>query len=182
MLSHFYVKTINSNGSKEAAGTGWTVLAEELNQMEPDKPTRAFSWRLDGCSEAIKSSRDCSGHGNSSGLNSNRCFMQHTLPSLSSYETKEQWWLNLSYFIDRKKNVDAQNQRGSTRFKELYDKEILKWKCYIFYPVAKIWIFFVEMIVIISGIINLVILIIIFVSWFICEIFLCNNEIVRSLS
>lgn len=79
----FYVeKSIDSNNNERIARMDWPAWIEiepELNQLEPEEPTRAFSWRLDGCSEAIKSSREISGHGNSSGFNSNKCFLQHFL-------------------------------------------------------------------------------------------------------
>lgn len=81
--SRFYVKKSIDSNSNEATRTdwpAWTEVEPELNQLDPE-PTRAFSWRLDGCSDAIKSSRESSGHGSSSGFNSNRCFMQHFLPS-----------------------------------------------------------------------------------------------------
>lgn len=80
--SWFYVKkNIDSNNEiiVRTDWPAWTDIEPELNQLEPEEPTRAFSWRLDGCSEAIKSSRESSGHGNSSGFNSNKCLIQHIL-------------------------------------------------------------------------------------------------------
>lgn len=82
-LNHFYVKSIDSNSSGiEAARTecsAWTVCVEELNQLEP---TRAFSWRLEGCSDAIRSSLVYSGHGKSSNFRSNRRLVQQSSSSL----------------------------------------------------------------------------------------------------
>lgn len=95
--SWFYVKkSIDSSNNEGIARTDWpdwTEIEPELNQLEPEEPTRAFSWRLDGCSEAIKSSRESSGHGNSSGFNSNKCFIQHLLSLVckSKSELIDKW-------------------------------------------------------------------------------------------
>lgn len=124
--SWFYVeKSIDSNNNERVARTDWPAWIEiepELNQLEPEEPTRAFSWRLDGCSEAIKSSRETSGHGSSSGFNSNKCFLQHFLLLICKPKSES--------LIKKLKNF-------SYKSNEILKSEPMENKIYIYYIIFK---------------------------------------------
>ena len=59
--------------------------AEENEKMELEEP---WTWRPEGCSDAITSSREGIGHGSSSGFRSNRCRTKPGLPSTSIWKQK----------------------------------------------------------------------------------------------
>lgn len=75
--SRFYVNSTDISSSREYRRTERSrrrSAGEDEDHMEPEEPTRAFSWRLEGCSDAIRSSLEGSGQGSSSSFRSNRFF------------------------------------------------------------------------------------------------------------